>query len=54
MTQNVFHILSLSDPEFYVDLVYKFKINVSTADYSDQNKFSNATIVLDIIQNVMR
>ena len=23
MTQNGFHILSLSDPEFYVDLVYK-------------------------------
>ena len=43
----------LSEPEFYGDLVYKFKKLVGRADLSDQiKKFSFVTNVLDI--NIMR
>ena len=39
----------LSEPEFYGDLVYKFKNIVGRADFSDQfKKISYVTIVLDI------
>ena len=39
----------LSEPEFYGDLVYKFKKNVGRADLSDQfKKLSFVTNVLDI------
>ena len=39
----------LSEPEFYGDLVYKFKKNVGRADFSDQfRKLSFVTNVLDI------
>ena len=40
----------LSEPEFYGDLVYKFKRIVGRADFSDQfKKLSYVTNVLDII-----
>ena len=39
----------LSEPEFYGDLVYKFKKNVGRADFYDQSeKLSYVTNVLDI------
>ena len=39
----------LSEPEFYGDLVYKFKKIVGRADFSDQfTKLSFVTNVLDI------
>ena len=39
----------LSEPEFYGDLVYKFKKNVGRADFSDQfRKIIVLTNVLDI------
>ena len=40
----------LTEPEFYGDLVYKFKQIVGRADFSDQfkNKLSYVTKVLDI------
>ena len=38
----------LSELEFYGDLVYKFKIIVGSADFSDQKKLSFVTNVLDI------
>ena len=39
----------LSEPEFYGDLVYKFKKTVGRADFSDQfKKLSYVTNVLDI------
>ena len=39
----------LSDPEFYGDLVYKFKKIVGRANFSDQfKKLSFVTNVLDI------
>ena len=39
----------LSEPEFYGDLVYKFKKNVGRADFSDHSEqLSFVTNVLDI------
>ena len=39
----------LSEPEFYGNLVYKFKTNVGRADFSDQfKKLSYVTNILDI------
>ena len=44
----------LSEPDFYCDLVYKFKKIVGRADSSDQfKKLSYVTNVLDIT-NIMR
>ena len=39
----------LSEPEFYGDLIYKFKKIVGRADFSVQKKSSFVTNVLDII-----